>query len=315
MEIGKKPGKRMTLPDTEHERIVEGGLRTKGFFKHNHSDAPLITVVTAVYNGERYIEQAIRSVLGQTYSNIEYIIIDGGSVDGTVDILKKYDDQIDYWVSEPDSGIFDAWNKALSICGGAWVAFLGCDDYYWNQDVIKKSVETLIDCRDTAYFVYGKMAQIVDEEVLEIFGTDWSVLRHDFLKLMNLPHPGAFHNVMLFEEYGYFNDEFKIAGDYELLLRALKNNAMGARFMPDVFLVAMRDGGISGSLSNRKTMVLETKRAREINGIKRISFPLLWWELRVDAMLIIEKLLGKRYTEHIADFYRKMKGKGPRWSK
>ena len=292
---------------------MEGGLWTKGDFRRRQSGI-LISVITAVYNGEKHLEQSILSVINQSYKNIEYIIIDGGSSDGTIDILKKYDNHIDYWVSEPDGGVYDAWNKGLTMSSGSWISFLGCDDYYWSEDVFEKSIVTLSECQDSTYFVYGKMALVgKDDSVIDILGSDWGVLKKRFTKLMNLPHPGAFHNASLFEDYGFFDTRFRIAGDYELLLRALKDNPEGAKFMPDVFLVAMRDGGISGLLSNRREMVLETKLARRVNGVESVSLPLVWWQLRVEAMMFVEKLLGKNAAAWLSDFYRRLLGKTPRW--
>ena len=105
------------LPESEN-RKGEGGLRTKGYFKKSYDDKPLISIITVVFNGERYLEQTIQSVIDQTYDNVEYIIIDGGSTDGTLDIIKKYEDKIDYWVSEKDNGIYDAMNKGIKVCYG-----------------------------------------------------------------------------------------------------------------------------------------------------------------------------------------------------
>ena len=112
------------------ERKGEGGLRTKGLFKRSYENKPLISIVTVVYNGEKHLEQTIKSVLEQDYDNVEYIIIDGGSTDGTLEIIKKYEEGIDYWVSEADGGIYDAMNKGASLCSGEYVAFLNADDWY-----------------------------------------------------------------------------------------------------------------------------------------------------------------------------------------
>ncbi len=120
----------------------EGGLRTKGRFKRSLPDTPLITVVTVVLNGRKHLEEAIESVTNQTYENIEYLIIDGGSLDGTIDIIKKYDQRIDYWVSERDAGIYDAMNKSLNIATGDWLIFIGADDVLHNclEEVATKLV-------------------------------------------------------------------------------------------------------------------------------------------------------------------------------
>lgn len=105
-----------------------GGMRSKGLLKKSHPNKPLITVVTVVFNGQIALEETILSVINQKYENIEYIIIDGGSSDGTLDIIKKYDSKIDYWISEKDSGIYDAMNKAITIASGDWLIFIGSDD-------------------------------------------------------------------------------------------------------------------------------------------------------------------------------------------
>ena len=110
------------LPEGE-DRKGDGGLRTKGLFKTGLADKPLVTVVTVVFNGEKHLEETIQSVINQTYDNVEYIIIDGGSTDGTVDIIKKYEDKISYWISESDKGISDAFNKGVTSVTGEYINF------------------------------------------------------------------------------------------------------------------------------------------------------------------------------------------------
>jgi len=122
------------------QRRGEGGLRTQGYFKQPFESAeqrlPLLTVITVVYNSAASLERTIRSVLEQPYDNIEYIIIDGGSVDGTLEIIRRYEHAVDYWVSEPDGGIYDAMNKGISCATGDGLLFLNADDYF-HGDVIK----------------------------------------------------------------------------------------------------------------------------------------------------------------------------------
>jgi hypothetical protein len=134
------------------ERKGEGGLRTKGYFKHSYTETselsekfavPLVTIITVVFNGEKHLEQAIQSVISQSYNNVEYIIIDGGSTDSTIDIIRKYDDQIDYWLSEPDEGIYDAMNKGWKLSQGDYIYYLGSDDILLNipsQSIQKASL-------------------------------------------------------------------------------------------------------------------------------------------------------------------------------
>jgi glycosyltransferase involved in cell wall biosynthesis len=121
-------------------RINFGGLRTRGLLKTSATN-PLITVITVVFNGEAALEETILSVLRQTYDNIEYIVVDGGSTDGTIDILKKYEDALDFWISEPDAGIYDAMNKGIALAKGDWLNFLNARDHFFADT----TVETLVD--------------------------------------------------------------------------------------------------------------------------------------------------------------------------
>src|SRR3990172_7180600 len=108
----------------------EGGLRTKGIYRKSQEERPLISVITVVYNGAKYIEQTIQSVINQTYDNIEYIIVDGASTDNTLKIINKYEDRIDYWISEADSGLWNAMNKGVRLATGDILNFLNSDDFY-----------------------------------------------------------------------------------------------------------------------------------------------------------------------------------------
>ena len=116
----------------------EGGLQTKGYIKDNTHEKPLITIVTVVYNGQEHLEETILSVVNQTYSNVEFIIIDGGSTDNTIDIIRKYEHAIDYWISEKDEGIYDAMNKASELAKGEWINYMNCGDSFCNNEIIEK---------------------------------------------------------------------------------------------------------------------------------------------------------------------------------
>jgi glycosyltransferase involved in cell wall biosynthesis len=136
--------KKKFLPKGEG-RIGEGGLRTRGLFKNPQRNKPIISIVTVVYNGDKFLEETIQSVLSQTYDNVEYIIIDGGSNDGTLDIIKKYEHAIDYWVSEKDNGMYSALSKGLSMVTGDIVGYLNAGDLLFRaalevvEDVMSKN--------------------------------------------------------------------------------------------------------------------------------------------------------------------------------
>ncbi|GHV13866.1 hypothetical protein FACS189491_09410 [Spirochaetia bacterium] len=132
-----------------------GGLRTKNSTKQSLETMPLITVVTVVRNGEKTLEETILSVINQTYTNIEYIIVDGASTDGTLDIIKKYEDLIDYWMSEPDEGIYDAMNKGIDLATGEWINFMNGGDCFYANSVIDKVIAS---CHIDMDVFYGDIA-------------------------------------------------------------------------------------------------------------------------------------------------------------
>ena len=113
--------------------ISEGGLRTKNILKNSEKDKPLITIITAVLNNKKYLEECLLSLHKQRYDNYEHIIIDGGSNDGTLDIIKQYEDKVDYWCSSKDKGIYDAFNNGMKLARGEYIGFLNSDDTYENN--------------------------------------------------------------------------------------------------------------------------------------------------------------------------------------
>jgi glycosyltransferase involved in cell wall biosynthesis len=118
-----------------------------------------VTIITVVFNSKNFLESTINSILQQTYRNIEYIIIDGGSTDGTIDIIKKYESQISYWVSEPDKGIYDAMNKGIAVSKGDYLWFMNSGDHIYSADTLEKTVQ---GCKTSADIYYGE-TEIVDE--------------------------------------------------------------------------------------------------------------------------------------------------------
>ncbi len=121
------------MNNNNKEKKLEGGLRTKGFLKKSNPGKPLITVITAVYNSEKHLEESIQSLHKQNYDNIEHIIIDGNSTDNSLEIIKKYETKIDYWISEKDLGIYDAFNKGMKFSNGDYIGFLNSDDVYTTE--------------------------------------------------------------------------------------------------------------------------------------------------------------------------------------
>jgi glycosyltransferase involved in cell wall biosynthesis len=178
--------------------------------------SPLISIITVVYNGKDTLEQTILSVINQTYSNIEYIIIDGGSMDGTVDIIKKYQDKIAYWVSEPDKGIYDAMNKGIEKATGELIGIINSDDWYELNccEIILQyySVQKNV-------VLYGLIRNIIQPNVFDIYSCS-----PEYIDKKMPPHPTVFIPKKIYDMYGYFDISYKSCADYELLLRLRKKD-------------------------------------------------------------------------------------------
>ena len=202
---------------------------------------PKVSIITVCLNSEKFLEQTIQSVLKQTYQNIEYIIIDGGSWDNTQEIITRYEENIDYWVSEPDKGISDAFNKGLLSSTGEIIGFLNSQDYYFDRNVIEKVVNAFTN-KQAASIVYGKVyyVPIDSSEVVGVVGERFTKKR--MMKRNIMPHQSVFMKRHVFHRFGQFRLNYRIAMDYEYTLRATK-------FYKPIFLdeglAVMRFGGIS----------------------------------------------------------------------
>lgn len=202
-----------------------------------------ITIITATYNSEKYLEDSIKSVISQTGKNDEYIIIDAGSSDSTIDIIKKYSDSITYWVSEKDEGIYDAWNKGLKVATGDWIMFIGSDDFL-KADALKLYREFINKHVSKDCLYISSKNEIIDEnkKIIRIYGWPW--LWNTFRRRNNISHPGSLHSYKLFKNYGVYDQKYKIAGDYELLLRPKEN--LNAMFLNEITM-EVTHGGVSSN--------------------------------------------------------------------
>lgn len=225
----------------------------------NDQMTPFFSVITVVYNGAATIERTIQSVLGQAVDGVEYIIVDGGSTDGTVDIVERYGARIAHFVSEPDRGIYDAWNKGLRAARGEWIAFLGADDVY-APEALAQYAQTIRGSADAQLeYVSSRVAFTKNGKILRIYGDAWKWPR--FGKSMNVGHVGSMHHRSLFDRLGLYDESYRICGDYELLLRA--RDTLHARYFPDVTAV-MSVGGVSNRQLGRSFS--EMARAKTETG-------------------------------------------------
>jgi len=235
---------------------MQGGSRTRGIDKSGRPDTPMVSVITPTLNCEQFLEQTIRSVLDQTYDNIEYIIVDGGSTDRTLDIISKYEDRISYWVSEPDNGIYDAMNKGVGLARGDIVGIINSDDWY-ALDAVEAVVEAYRENQEVDFF-FGNMFK------LNRHGTVLEMLEGSLKKLFicnTLYHPTCFLRMDIYERHK-FNTDCPIAADYELMLKLYLS---GTRFHHiDKPLAYFRTGGGSYRLRRSLAQALVVRRKYHI---------------------------------------------------
>lgn len=198
---------------------------------------PIFSIITVTYNSEKYLEQTIKSVLSQDFQDFEYIIIDGGSTDKTLDIINKYSNSISYWVSEKDNGIYDAINKGIRASKGKYIGIINSDDWYEEGSFLKISnvfEDIQID------ILCGLLRLWEDNYTLGVQGN-----ASNFLKYGMISHPTCFVKREVYEKVGLFNSNFKIAGDYDFMMRCFNNNC-SFHFL-EVIIANFRTSGISNS--------------------------------------------------------------------
>ena len=230
----------MELYQSDRVGFIDGGIRKSGKNKILEPGNPLVTIMMATFNSEDSLEESLVSLINQTYQNIELIIVDGGSTDRTLEIIKKHENAIDYWISEPDEGIYDAWNKALSLCRGDWIGTMGSDDACF-PDSTKKLLEVSFKSPDKLDLICAKSRRVSKTgKDLGVFGCEWEWQK--FKKYMGINHIFALHSKEYFQNYGLFDSSFKITGDYEILLRAKENLKVGYL---DEIVVIEKELGVS----------------------------------------------------------------------
>jgi len=229
-----------------------------------------ISIITVCYNSEKYIRSAIESVLNQTYSDIEYIVVDGLSKDSTMGVVKSYEPLFDgrmKWVSEKDSGIYDAMNKGIAIATGDVVGILNSDDIYTYSGVI----ENVVRCfqKENLDALYSDLLYVSANNTDKIvrYWKSGYYKKNAFLWGWMPPHPTLFVKKDVYKKYGCFNTKFASAADYEFMLRIIHKEQVSLVYLPEIS-VKMRDGGESNqNLKNRIRGNKEDYEAWKINGL------------------------------------------------
>jgi glycosyltransferase involved in cell wall biosynthesis len=274
---------------------------------------PKFSIIIATFNSGEKFWGCLGSIFSQTFDDYEVIVIDGGSNDDTLEVIQRNRQRIAYWITEPDGGIYDAWNKGLKRSRGEWVCFVGADDFFWDNEVLSETCKCLETAPIGMSVAYGRVALVNREgSVISMRGEPWDSAKGSFQDLMSIPHPGAMHRRELFNRRGVFDTQFRIAGDYELLLRELPENE--AFFMPGIITVGVGMGGVSSTPAGMFRSLVEVRRAQVKHG-KTIPS---WRWTRAFSIAIIRiivfAILGDRYARTLMDKGRATLGKPPFWT-
>lgn len=272
---------------------LRGGFRTQGIEKHGSPGHPLVSIITIVLNGEAVIRQTIESVLRQCYDCIEYIVIDGGSADGTIAIVREYGQQIGHWQSEPDRGISDAFNKGIRLARGEVIGLINAGDWY-EADAVTRVVQTFLANPEVGV-VCGALQFWKGQEKAFLCHSVPQILERE----MTVTHPSCFVRAGCYHQFGLFSTDYRLAMDYEILLRFKRQ---GIRFLVLEYVLAnMQHDGVSEA--NWKKALLETHRARceqlpdsIYTGKVYLSFLLIKRQLRI----VLERL----QCDGLIHFYR-----------
>lgn len=248
-----------------------------------------LSIITVSYNSSATIQDTIESLLAQSYTNIEYIIVDGLSKDNTVDIIKEYEPRFKgrlRWVSEKDKGLYDAMNKGIRMATGDVVGIINSDDFYHKTDVIFKIADAFKQPDVEAVFADVRFVNPdnLDKTVRYYSSKNFSPNRFRFGFMP--AHPTFFTYKKFFDEFGYYKTDYKIAADYELLIRFLHTNKLNYKYLP-LDVMKMRTGGAStASIKSNILLNKEIVRACRENGIKT-WFPLLLFKYFIKVFELV----------------------------
>jgi glycosyltransferase involved in cell wall biosynthesis len=243
-----------------------------------------ISIITVVYNNERTIRDAIESVLSQSYKNIEYIIIDGGSTDNTIKIIEEYIDKIQKFISEKDNGIYDAMNKGLRLATGDVIGILNSDDLYADNTILNK-VMNQFNFNNNLDILYGDLVYVKHDHINTIV-RNWKTKTY-YPKFFDNgdvpPHPSLFVSARVYQKAGYFKLKYRLAADYEFMLRIFKTYNFKVLYLPLVIVHMRLGGATNNSIKNILKGNYEILKSWKENSY---SIPLLLIPKRIFKRLI-----------------------------
>ncbi|MCW5899581.1 MAG: glycosyltransferase [Flavobacteriales bacterium] len=240
---------------------ISGGRRAHGHVAQGGADRPLVSIVTVVFNGAATLERTIQSVLEQTYPHIEYIVVDGGSTDGTLDLLRKYEGRIDLWTSARDKGIYDAMNKGVALCTGEWVALINADDWY-EPDAVERAMMAVKD-RPDINIAHGDIWIHYPNGHRKVKQARRSGFLLKYWEMV-LNHPSFFVRRSYYQGRP-FDPELRVSGDHKWTLAAWLENPAQFHYLP-VVLANFTAGGASMSIP-LKRVLQEGRRVSQDLGL------------------------------------------------
>lgn len=278
------------------------------------SSRPSVSVIVAVKNGAGTLQRCIDSFVRQTLPAKELIIIDGGSEDGTVDVIIANAKSISYWESREDNGIAQAWNRAIPQTKGKWVIFLGADDYFYDDKVFANFVQKSSALPGKQRIVYGKINLISSNmDIMSTSGQEWSEVQAVFFsEKMMLPHQACFHHHSVFKDFGLFDEKFTIVADYDFLLRILKNES--PLFLPEFIVANMSFGGISSQVSTLLKTQKEFDKALLKNSFKPNGYKRFGNIVVYKLLSMVVKFTDEKTVAVILDKIRILLGRKPIWT-
>jgi len=248
-----------------------------------------VSIITVVLNDVDFVEGAIKSVIAQNYSSIEYIVIDGCSIDGTLEVIEKYRDNISLFLSEPDSGIYDALNKGISLATGDVIGILHSDDVFCDEYVVSDMVDKMSETKTELCFSDMVIVDNESDMVVRYYMANY-FKRWLFRIGWMPPHPTCFIKKSLFNEFGLYSLDYKMAGDFDFLVRIFYGRDINWAYL-NCITVKMRQGGVSNSgLKSKKVIACEINRSLKANGVWSLHiFQLGRYVIRLAEMLIKPK--------------------------
>ncbi len=298
----------MKLENKMTSERQQGGRQRNWDAVRQHSDLPIITIITSTYNVVQDLHWTIDSIRSQTYPHVQWIVADGASTDGTVAMLRANSGIIDYWFSEPDTGIYDAWNKALEHVEGDWVQFIGAGDALYETNTLEKVVPYLKDAYPNYELVYGQVMHISEKGRKELYvsGEPWENYQGKWEgnRPRLPPHPAIFHHNTMFNNQ-QFDTQFKIVSDSHFLLQNLNKKFLYIPLIVDQMVF----GGVSSSPSGSVKCYEELLRSIQIIQkkvplkVKTYSF------VRYLFTKTSLKLIDENQYGYLIDITKKIRGK------